>query len=39
MLFEQNKLTFIDLAIKTLALKPELIGQITSDRKLIDPGN
>jgi hypothetical protein len=36
MIYESNKFAFIDLATKILTLKPEFIGQITSDRKLID---
>jgi hypothetical protein len=35
MLYENATLTFIDLAIKALALKPELIGSITTDDELI----
>jgi hypothetical protein len=36
MVYENNKFTFIDLAVKTLALKPELLKDIASDNDLID---
>jgi hypothetical protein len=36
MKYENATLAFIDLAIKTLALKPELIGSIKTDDDLIN---